>query len=176
MLQEIDRKTRDYAAAYETLSDLITEMQDKQGTIARQYMPRIKKAVNTLAEKEADLKAAVDANRGLFEKPRTQVMHGFKVGVQKMIGKVKWQNGKAVVGKLMETFTNWKKFVNIEYKPSADALKELSAAELKKLGVTVEDTSDVVVIRPVASDIEKLVNAFLKEKGEDLEKEFEEAA
>jgi len=176
MLQEIDHKTKAYSEAYEELSDLITEMQDKQGAIARQFMPRIKRAVNRLAEKEADLKAAVDTNRALFDKPRTQVLYGFKVGLQKMIGKVRWKDGKAVVGKLMEVYSNWKKFVNIEYKPSADALKELSAGELKKLGVTIEDTSDVIVIRPVASEIEKLVNAFLKEKGEELEKEYQEAA
>jgi hypothetical protein len=43
--------------------------------------------------------------------------------------------------------------------------------ELKKLGIIVQDTGDAVVIRPVDSQIEKLVDKLLTEKSEDTAEE-----
>ena len=45
--------------------------------------------------------------------------------------------------------------------PQKKALEKLSAAELKKLGVTVGDDEDVVVVRSMDSEIDKIVKLLL---------------
>ena len=47
--------------------------------------------------------------------------------------------------------------------PDKKMLAELPVNELKKLGCTVADTGDVVVIKPTDSEIEKAVAALLKD-------------
>ena len=46
--------------------------------------------------------------------------------------------------------------------PSATGLQDLDAAELRKLGVTVEEAGEQVVVKPVETDVEKLVKLLLK--------------
>jgi hypothetical protein len=58
--------------------------------------------------------------------------------------------------------------LKIEKTPVKDALCGLSAAELKSLGVMVTGTGDQVVIRTVASNVDKMVKAFLKDTEEAL--------
>ena len=43
-----------------------------------------------------------------------------------------------------------------------DWVQELSAAELKKIGVTVTDAGDQTVVKPVDSEVDKMVDALLK--------------
>ncbi|MBI5561297.1 MAG: hypothetical protein HY894_00350, partial [Deltaproteobacteria bacterium] len=38
------------------------------------------------------------------------------------------------------------------------------AGDLKKLGVTVEETGDAVVIKPVDGEVERVVNALLRDR------------
>ena len=56
-------------------------------------------------------------------------------------------------------FTEW---------PSATALAELEAGDLRKLGVTVEESGEQVVVKPVETALEKLVKALLKDAQEDV--------
>ena len=53
--------------------------------------------------------------------------------------------------------------------PVKEALAQLTAAELKKIGVTIEDAGDTVVIKPVDSEVDKLVDALLKGAASDEE-------
>ena len=55
--------------------------------------------------------------------------------------------------------------------PIRKALSELTVTELKRLGVTVEEADDQVVIKPTDSEVDKLVGKLL----EDAER-FEAAA
>ena len=57
--------------------------------------------------------------------------------------------------------------------PVKDALAQLPAADLRKLGVQVEEAGDHVYIKAADSDVDKLVAAILKEGAVD---EAEEAA
>ena len=43
-----------------------------------------------------------------------------------------------------------------------EALAQLSAAELKKIGVTLSEAGDQTVVRPVDSEVDKMVDALLK--------------
>ena len=59
-------------------------------------------------------------------------------------------------------------------KPIKGAIQQLPVADLKRIGVTVEETGDVVVIKSTDSEIDKLVSALLEQNDEDDENDAEE--
>jgi arsenate reductase-like glutaredoxin family protein len=169
-LTEIEQLTRKYADAREELGDLIRAMEEKIDQIKRANLPRIRELVNRTAERQANLRAAIEDAPELFEKPRTQVYHGVKIGFRKGSGGIDWADDDQVVKLIEKHFPKEQAELLIKTvkKPIAKALEDLDVAELKKIGCTVESTGDVVVIKPVAGGVEKIVNALLKEAA-DLE-------
>ncbi len=164
-LTEIERATREYAAARNVVSERVQRLNDEIEALKRRFLPGIKSAVQTAIERQASLKAEIEESPELFKKPRTVPFHGIKVGYQKQKGKVEWEDSSFVVLRLKKLFPdNWQDYVKITEKPVKSALSELSVAELKKIGVTAEETGDVVLIKPTDSDIDKIVAALLKEE------------
>ena len=171
-LGEIEKLTKGYADARERLAETVQALEDKIEAIKRQYLPGIKVQVGIAAAEKADLKAAIEDSPKLFERPKTIIVSGIKIGFAKGKGKIEF--GKDEVDhivKLIEKYFPEKADVLIQTKktPVKKALDGLTAAELKKLGIQVEDTGDHVVIKPTDSQIEKLVDKLLKEKDEETE-------
>ncbi len=171
-LAEIDRLTKDYSDARDRLGDTVTKLEDAIEALKRQYLPGITNQVRIAKEKEAALRAAIDEGRELFKRPKTLILHGIKIGFEKAKGKIEFVAADQVV-RLIEKFYPEQADVLIKTtkKPRKKALAGLSAAELKKLGITIQDTGDAIVISPVDSQIEKLVSKLLNEKTEDAEEE-----
>ncbi len=175
-LPDIERKTKDYADARTVLSDRVQRLNDEIEAAKRRLLPGIKKAVEIAAEKKADLTWALMDSANLFVKPRTIVVCGIKVGLEKGKGKIEIpKEDEEKVVRLIEKYFPEQADVLIQTKkkPAKKALSGLTVAELKKLGITVEETGDQVVIKGTDSDVDKLVKALLKE-GET--EEVEEAA
>jgi hypothetical protein len=97
--------------------------------------------------------------------PRTVVFYGIKVGMQKQKGKIEWEDDEVVVARLERFYPDtWKDFVQEIYKPLKSQLETLSAGDLKKLGVTVVEADDKVIIKPTDSEVDKLVEALLRDE------------
>uniref|UniRef100_UPI00248EC44C hypothetical protein n=1 Tax=Thalassobaculum salexigens TaxID=455360 RepID=UPI00248EC44C len=58
--------------------------------------------------------------------------------------------------------------IKVTETPVKSALANLPTADLKRIGVTVTQTGDQVYIAPTDSEIDKLVDALVKEAAEDL--------
>jgi hypothetical protein len=176
-LGEIETLTKEYADARQRLADTVRTLEDKIETLKRQYLPGIRMQVAIAAAKKLDLTNAIEDSRTLFVRPRSVIFHGIKVGLQKGKGKIEYDkadNDRIV--KLIEKHFPEKAdiLIDIRKTPVKKALGDLAAADLKKLGIKVDDTGDIIVIKPTDSQIEKLVEALLKEK--DNEESAEEAA
>jgi len=171
-LSEIERSTKAYADARDKLAATLKKLEDQIEALKRQYMPGIKVQVGIAKEMEAHLKAELEDSKALFVKPRTIIMHGIKVGFEKGKGKIEIADNDQVVKLIEKHFPDQVDvLIKTTKKPVKKALANLTVAELKKLGITVEDTGDVVVIKPVDSLVEKLVDKLLKEKKEEQEQE-----
>lgn len=171
----IDQKTKEYATEREKLSNRIRFLEDEINTLKRKRLPGIKNSIQTVMEKQEDLKAALEDSRPLFIKPRTIVFHGVKVGFQKSKGKLSWNDDAQVIKLIKKHFPDQEDIlIKKTEKPSKDALLNLSAENLKKIGVTISETGDVVVIKSTDSEIDKFVEALLKE--DDSDGKAEEAA
>lgn len=173
-LGEIEILTKDFSAARGTLRDRVQNLDDEIAALKRKYLPGIRKAVEAATEKHSLLKAAIEEAPSLFEKPRTYIFHGVKVGYQKQKGTVKIdkKDYDRVVKLIKKHFPDtWGIYVEVKEKPLSSTLQQLSVQDLKKLGITVSDTGDAILIKSTDSEIDKLVNALLKD-----EEEVEDAA
>ena len=171
-LGEIEKLTKDYADAREKLSKTVRTLEDRIARLKRRYLPGIKAQVGATAAKKLDLKNAIEESPGLFVKPRTIIFHGIKVGLQKGTGKIEYDKSEIerIVRLIEKHFPDQADLlIHTKKTPIKKALGNLTVAELKKLGVFVEDTDDAIVIKPTDSEIEKIVDRLLKEKDDETE-------
>lgn len=174
-LGDIEKLTKVFAEARQLLADRVRGLEDEIQAIKRRRLPGIKSAVNAVIDQQTELKAAVEESADLFVRPKTMTMNGVKVGYQKSKGTISWADADQVI-KLIKKHLPEQADVLIKTKEKLikDALQNLPAADLKKIGVTVNAGGDQVVIKSTDDEIDKLVDALLKE--ENPEKEAEEAA
>lgn len=169
-LANIEQLTKAFADGREQLADRVRSLENEINAIKRRRLQGIKNTVNLVLEKQSTLKAALEDSRGLFVKPRTMIFHGVKIGFQKAKGKISWADDDQVIKLIKKHLPDQADvLIKTTEKPVKDALQQLSAADLKKIGVTVEETGDQVVIKSTDSEIDKFVDTLLKE--DDPEKE-----
>ncbi len=163
-LADIERLTQTYAAARDGLGDLLRALEGEVADAHRRYLPGIKKALARAAEAHDRLGAAVEANPELFVRPRTVLFHGVKVGLAKGKGVLTWADADQVVRLIQKHLPDrMEVLVKTVQTPVKAALEQLSASELKRLGVQVEESGDQVVIKAMDGAVEKLVKALEKD-------------
>ncbi len=164
-LNEIVTLTEDFSRMRTALSEKVQTLEDEITAIKRRYLPGIKRAVNAAAEKQAELKGALEEAPELFVKPRTIVIAGIKVGYQKGKGKLLWDDDDTVIRLIKKHFPEQADVLiaTVEM-PAKKALEQLSVHDLKRIGVVVEEVGDQIVIKSTDSEIDKLVSALLKDE------------
>lgn len=163
-LGEIENLTKVFADARQQLADRVRGLEDEIEAVKRRRMTGIRNAVNNVLEKQSELKVALEDSRPLFIKPKTILFHGVKVGYQKAKGKISWTDEKVVIKLIKKHLPDQADIlVKATEKPIKKALANLPAADLKKIGVTIGETGDQVVIESTDSEIDKFVDALLHE-------------
>ena len=171
-LDPIEKAAKALRAARDLVSERATSLQEEIDTATKRKLPGLRSAVAAVAQADADLKAAIQAAPKQFVKPRSIVLHGLKLGFQKGKGKIEWEDDAQVVKLIRRHFPDqFDVLCKTTEKPIKAALDNLTTAELKKLGVSVEDSGDVVFVKDSTASVDKLVKALLKgvEEEEDAE-------
>ena len=169
-LADLEKRVKRLADTRAVLCGIVAHLNDGIDALRRDHMKELKAAVNAAAEEHEKLKALIEAHPELFAKPRTVVMHGIKLGYRKGSGSMEFDDAEQVAKLVQKHFPDeFDLLVKTEHKPIKKALEQLNAAQLKKLGITVEETGDVVFIKPTDSAVDKLVNALLKSATEEAE-------
>lgn len=162
----IDRiaKRADVFAQYrEALAEHVGALNAGIAALKRDNLPSIKRALNKAAEVEATLRELVADNPQCFEKPRTRIFSGVKVGYVKGRGLLELGDAEALVARIKKHLPDQVgTLIRVRETPVKEALAQLSAVELKKLGVSVVDAVDQVVVKPVDGEVDKLVTALLE--------------
>ncbi len=170
VLVEIEELTKKYSIDYATLTEYVGDLNVELEALKRTRIKRLKILVQRAVESRETLKAGINANREIFKSPKTHVFHGIKVGLQKAKGKLDWEDDDKVVELIEKKFEDIADTLIItKKKPNSKALEELDVKELKSIGVSTVEGSDYAYIKPVDSNVDKLVKALLKENddGED---------
>ncbi len=171
-LAEIEKKSTLYSSERLVLGARVAALQDAIEKLKREHMPKIKHSVGKCAERHADLKALIEDNPDLFVKPKTHVFAGIKVGYKKGTPTLEWEDDAQVV-KLIKKHLPDQADLLIKTKetPAKEALENLGASDLKKLGLTKPESQDQVVIKPTDSAVDKIVKAMLAEAEDDAEEQ-----
>lgn len=161
-LEHISDLCRTYAAARKDLAQEVATAQELIDQIKAKFAPEITARTEAMAAVHDELYAALEASPGLFAKRKTQTLFGIKVGFVKGRGKLIWKKAEQVVEAIKKHLAD-QAGVLIQTKevPVKAALNGLSAAELRRIGVTLEEAGDQVVIAPQDGDLDKLVAALL---------------
>ena len=169
-LFEIETQVIEYAKARQRLVDKCNGLQQAVDALKRGAKVDIRDAAMAAAEKKTRLEGAILAGKELFERPKTMILHGVKIGLQKGKGKLDWEDADLVVKLIKKHMPELvDTCIQVTEKPIKGALENLSVAELKKIGVTAEDTGDQVVVKPVESEVDKLIKKLSKELFQDEE-------
>ncbi len=168
-MQEIQIQTEEYAEARKVLEARVKKLQGLKDRLDKRYMPGITRALLVLVQAKDELKNLISGARALFEKPKTQIFAGVKVGFKKGKGKLTWDDDAKLIAKIRKTYGDDKaeSLIRVEEYPSKEALELLPADELKKLGVTVQEAGDLPYIKDTESEIEKIIKALMKSEEEE---------
>lgn len=163
-LKLIEYTSKNFADARVDLRNRLQALNDELAKAKRKALPGLRQAIDITAALHASLREIIRENAALFERPRTQIFHGVKVGYRKMKGDLTWESDDQVVKLIRkhcpEMFDTLVKTVET---PLKQGLEQLPAELLKKLGVSVGNDADEVFIKCTDSEIDKAVNALLKD-------------
>lgn len=163
-MEKTEHLTLAFRRQHDILAERVTALEDEVEKLKRRRMPGIRSAVQSAAQARAELAAHIERHPDLFEKPRTVVVAGVRVGLMKGKGQIVWDSPAQVVRMIRKHFPDQADaLVKVTETPVKKALANLTTAELKKLGARVEETGDAVVIKPVDGDVDRLVAALLTE-------------
>lgn len=163
-LDTIAKQADSFAAARQLLAERVGALNDGMAQLRRQHIAGIKRALAKAAEAEATLRELVQATPAAFAKPRTRVFNGVKVGFQKGKGVLNIPDVAAVLARIKKHLPEQADLlIATKETPVKDALAQLGGADLKKLGITIKDAGDQVVVKPVDSEVDKMVDALLKD-------------
>lgn len=164
-LAHIESLTAQYAAARGELSDLLTRHRAEVDAVTHRLLPAIRHAVARANDLGARLKADVQAAPALFDKPRTRTFSGVRVGYMKQRGKVEIDDEAKTIGLIRKLLPAEQAELLISTKESVHkpSVADLTATDLKRLGIRVTEDTDEVVIKPTDSNVDKLVAALLKD-------------
>lgn len=145
------------------LEQLITALETDLEAVKAKHLAGLKRQASVVARREAELTGAVEANPGLFIKPRTLTLHGIKAGYTSSVGKLAFDDADTTVS-LIRRFRkdDADTFIRTFEEPNKDALKTLDAADLARLGCRIEGAGDVVICKRVAGDVEKLIKKLIE--------------
>ena len=167
-LETISKHAEVHAQARSLLSERVTALTDAQTALKREHMPGIKRALARAAESELSLRALVEAHPECFTKPRTRVFSGIKVGYGKGKGALSFDDADSVVARIKKHLPDQADvLIRTKETPVKDALSQLSAADLKKIGVTLSEAGDMSIVKPVDGEVDKMVDALLKAATDD---------
>lgn len=151
------------------LQAVITKIDDDHTAVTRKHRPALREAFAKCEGAQAALHTEIQANPDLFVKPRTFTLHGVKVGFAK--GK-----GRLVIVNEAKTIELAKKHLDPEQVALVVRVTEainkkaaagLTAAELKKIGMHIEEASDEVVLSFVDSALDVLLARLLEQSKDD---------
>ena len=164
-LNDIDALAQAYRAERDKLANAVQVLESEVQALKRRELPAIKRSLAGTAEAYDRLKAAIEAAPELFAKPRTRVLHGIRVGFTKQKGSVSFDDEAAVIARIRKLLPEDQAelLIRVRENVAKAAVYDLSAADLKRLGITVSDAGDALVIKPVDGEVDRLVNALLKE-------------
>lgn len=161
---DIEKSCTKLAEARTRLAEKLTAMQSDMDQVRRTHQAEIRRAMSAVQAATAKLHALVEAHPEEFEKPRTQVYAGIKVGFQAGKERIDIPDPQATVDLIRKLLPEQAdSLIVVEEKPVRAALAQLPQKTMRKLRVELVAGQDAVVIRPQDGDLEALAKSLVGE-------------
>jgi hypothetical protein len=125
-------------------------------------MVAIRGRAESCALMKSTLLALVRDHPELFDRPRTRVVEGIRIGFRKAKGRLEIADEARSIALIRRHLAEISEtLVKVKESLVKAALARLPAADLRRVGVTLVETGDEPVVEPTAGELEKLVDALL---------------
>ncbi len=173
--EELKALTGKFAAAYSDLSSFATEINDALEIIRRQNIAKLKKLVEAAKTAKHDLANAIDRGQGLFVSPRTMVLDGIKIGLKKQKKKHVVSDEPATIAAIKRLMSEQASILVGQVEAlNLAAVKALTPKELEDIGITIKGGKDAIVIKCLASNVDKVVAALMGDETKEASKEADD--
>lgn len=171
-LPQLEVGARVFADARAEVARLAALMNDEISEVKRRHQAAVIAALRHYADSEQGLRADVtSAPDSLFVRPRTYQMHGIKIGRQKGRGGLRLQFDDAqTVALIRKHFASQADaLIVVKERPAREALENLPAKDLKRLGIEIIDAGDEIVCKAVDTDIDRLIRTLTQNLAEEMQ-------
>ncbi len=162
-IDDIQALCQTYALSRALLAEQVAALEKEIEAVKANHLQGIRAGAQAAVEQRELLLAAIEDGRELFRRPRSRIFHGVKVGYAKQKGKVEWDDEEAVIKRIRAQLPKLQAELLIRIKESVHkpAVYDLTAADLKRLGIKIVDDGDRAIANPIDTDIDKLVDALI---------------
>lgn len=162
-ITEIDQLARQYADAQTALDSLTNELRQEIDQAVRARWPELRKATTRAAERYEALYALVSEARPVFEKPKTKILHGVRVGFRKSKDAVQVLDADNTVALIKKHLPDSVELlIARSEKPIQAAVEQLDDSDLKLIGCRRVAGRDEPVAALAETDLDKVVQALMK--------------
>lgn len=163
-MQDLEKKTEQYAKTRETLLVHKRAYDAAVTRLQKTFLSKLRRSAAALKQHHDELETLIEANAAEFVKPKTQVVHGIKIGYQKQKGTIVIDDQDATLKRMEKVFgLDLDLYTRTKVSIDKKALEKCDGSTLKKLGVELQADTDKVVIRPIDDEIDKLITVLLKD-------------
>lgn len=174
-MNEIEAAAKAVRAARDLVAQRATMLSASIEELKRKHTPGLRNAVEKQADAEAKLLALLQSAPELFKKPKSHVFHGLQVGYKAGAGSLVIDDAARVVKAIHKHLPDQaESLIKTKETPIKAAIAQLTGADLKKIGVTVNPGGEVVYLKDTLDAVDKLVASLLK--GAEAEQEEAEEA
>ena len=162
-MQVMTEAANEYRQRHDDLFERLSALDQQIEQLKRRRAKGLRSAAVKLAQSQKRLKTLVAANPGEFKKPKTMTVARVKFGYQKQKGRTVWPSDSALCASIRRLFPDQvETLIKTTEKPVSKAVSNLPAADIKRLGATVEDSGDKVIIKLMDSEIDKLIERLIQ--------------
>jgi hypothetical protein len=159
--EAIDRAASAYAGARDELRQALLTLREEIARVSDTHRPGIIAALDQAVNTREHLRGLIDAHRAVFDHPKSQQLHGIKVGLRKQPGKLTFGDEHAVIQLIRKKLPSKADgLIQVSESIVAAAVKALPANELAAIGCSITDVADEVIVDAVQGEIDKLLSAI----------------
>jgi hypothetical protein len=178
-LDIIELRAADFRAARDSLRLYAADANAEMERVKQKHLPMLRAALALVANAESTLRESIQGSApDLWRKLRTRTFHGVRVGWTKQRGKVEIDDETKVIERIRKLLPAEQAELLIRTREAVHkpGVYDLTAADLKRLGIRIADDSDVVVIKDLASELDRAIEALLAQAARTSEEPAEEPA
>lgn len=159
----IDALARQYADAQMALDGLTNDLRVRIDQVVRSHWPELRRSTTRAAERYEALLAVVTDSRAAFEKPKTKILHGIRVGYRKAQDTIQVLNADNTVALIEKHLPDQQDvLISTTKKPVVGGLVQLDDAQLKLIGCKRVPGADEPIAAMAETELDKVVQALMK--------------